>query len=181
MALLREILADRTCVLEIGSGTGQHAVYFGARLPHLIWQTSDLNANHPSILAWLHDAQLPNVSPPLTLDAGSGDWPGGRYDAAFSANTCHIMAWSEVEGMFAGLGRVLRPDAVLCIYGPFNYEGRFSSPSNAEFDASLKAQAPHRGIRDFEAVNALAAAQGLRLQADHAMPANNRLLVWRRG
>ena len=179
LAILRDAFADRRHVLEIGSGTGQHAVFFGAALPHLIWQTSDVPQNHPSIIAWQQEAGLANVLPPLALDVNE-DWPQGPFDAVFSANTCHIMAWPEVQAMFAGIGRVLSMGGVVCIYGPFNYGGQFTGASNAQFDASLKAQAPHMGIRDFEAVNALAAAQGLALQADHAMPANNRLLVWRR-
>ena len=179
LAILRDAFADRRRVLEIGSGTGQHAVFFGAALPLLIWQTSDVPQNHPSIIAWQQEAELANVLPPLALDV-NGEWPPGPFDAVFSANTCHIMAWPEVQAMFAGIGRVLSTGGVVCIYGPFNYGGQFTSASNGEFDASLTAQAPHMGIRDFEAVNALAAAQGLALQADHAMPANNRLLVWRR-
>jgi cyclopropane fatty-acyl-phospholipid synthase-like methyltransferase len=167
-------------VLEIGSGSGQHAVFFGTQLPRLTWQTSDLRQNHESIIAWQQEAQLPNVLPPLTLDTGADDWPDTRYDAVFTANTCHIMAWREVQGMFAGIGRVLHAGGVLCIYGPFNYGGEFTSESNARFDASLKAMSPQMGIRDFEAIDRLAAAQGLQLCADHAMPANNRLLVWRR-
>ncbi len=181
LAVLRDVLADCRPVLEIGSGTGQHAVYFGAHLPHLQWQTSDLPDNHASIIAWLQEARLPNVLPPLALDVASADWPPGPYDAVFSANTCHIMAWQEVQAMFAGIGRVLRPGGLACVYGPFNEGGRFTSASNAQFDAALKAQAPHMGIRDVDAVNALAARQGLTLLADHAMPANNRLLVWRAG
>jgi SAM-dependent methyltransferase len=180
LAILREAFANCGRVLEIGSGTGQHGVYFGKHLPHLSWQTSDLPPNHPSIIAWQKEAGLPNVLPPLALDTGAGNWPQGPFDGVFSANTCHIMAWPEVEAMFAGIGRILQPGGVVCIYGPFNYAGKFTSASNAQFDASLKLQAPHRGIRDFEAVNRLAALQGLRLDADHAMPANNRLLVWRR-
>ena len=179
LAILRDAFADRRHVLEIGSGTGQHAVFFGAALPHLNWQTSDVPQNHPSIIAWQQEAELANVLPPLALDV-NGEWPPSPFDAVFSANTCHIMAWPEVQAMFAGIGRVLSTGGVVCIYGPFNYGGQFTSASNGEFDASLTAQAPHMGIRDFEAVNALAAAQGLALQADHAMPANNRLLVWRR-
>lgn len=179
LAILRDVLADCRRVLEIGSGTGQHAVYFGAHLPHLLWQTSDLPQSHASINAWLDEARLPNVLPPLTLDA-AGDWPPGPYDAVFSANTCHIMAWPEVESMFAGIGRILQKGGVLCIYGPFNYGGKFTSASNAQFDAALKQQAPHMGIRDFEEVNRLAGEQGLTLYADNTMPANNRLLVWRR-
>ncbi|RJG06811.1 DUF938 domain-containing protein [Noviherbaspirillum cavernae] len=181
LQILREVFADRRHVLEIGSGTGQHAVHFAAHLPHLRWQTSDLPRNHSSIIAWQDEAGLPNVMPPLALDAGGDAWPAGPFDAVFSANTCHIMAWHEVEGMFAGIGRVLGRDGVLCIYGPFNYEGKFTSESNARFDTALKEQAPHMGIRDVEEVNRLAREQGLELQADHAMPANNRLLVWRRG
>ena len=180
LAVLCELLADRKRVLEIGSGTGQHAVFFGAHLPHLIWQTSDVPRNHASIIAWQQEAQLPNVPPPLTLDVNAADWPEGPFDAVFSANTCHIMAWREVQAMFVGIGRILPPGGVVCIYGPFNYGGHFTSASNAQFDAALKAEAPHMGIRDVEAVNQLAAAQGLVLQADHPLPANNRLLVWRR-
>ncbi|MDP3844042.1 MAG: DUF938 domain-containing protein [Oxalobacteraceae bacterium] len=179
-SLLQQILKNSAHVLEIGSGTGQHAVYFGASMPHLVWHSSDLPQNHPSIVAWQQEAHLPNVVGPLSLSVSQSDWPAGPFDAVFSANTCHIMAWQEVEAMFAGIGRLLPPGGLACIYGPFNYGGRFSSPSNAQFDAMLRAQAPHMGIRDFEAINALAAAQGLLLQADHPMPANNRLLVWRR-
>lgn len=181
LAVLRDVLADCRQVLEIGSGTGQHAVYFAAQLPQLQWQTSDMPHNHASIIAWQRDAGLPNVLPPLVLDVASSDWPRGPYDAVFSANTCHIMAWQEVQAMFAGIGRILRAGGLACIYGPFNYRGQFTSASNAQFDAALKAQAPHMGIRDMEAVNQVAAEQGLMLLADHAMPANNRLLVWRAG
>lgn len=180
LAVLRDVLANARDVLEIGSGTGQHAVYFGAHLPHLVWQTSDLPENHASILAWLDEERPPNVLRPLHLDVGSNAWPTGPFDAVFSANTCHIMAWSHVEAMFAGAGRVLKQGGLLCIYGPFNYNGNFTSESNAVFNMSLKAQGGHMGIRDFEAVDRLAGEQGMVLEADHAMPANNRLLVWRR-
>ncbi|MDB5842303.1 MAG: hypothetical protein JWQ23_4255 [Herminiimonas sp.] len=177
---LRTLLADRRHVLEIGSGTGQHAVFFGAQLPHLIWQASDLPENLPGIVAWQHEAQLPNVPPALVLDAGSSTWPDGDYDAVFTANTCHIMAWREVESMFEGVGRFLPAGGILCIYGPFNYQGAFTSASNAHFDAALRAQAPHRGIRDFEALDYLALVNGLVLEADLDMPSNNRLLAWKR-
>lgn len=178
--ILKVIFADCRTVLEIGSGTGQHAVHFAARLPHLVWQTSDRPDNHAGIHAWLHDAKLTNVLPPLTLDVASSPWPDTSFDAVFSANTCHIMAWPEVQAMFAGIGRVLNPDGVLCIYGPFNYAGAFTSDSNARFDAALRGQGSHMGIRDAESIDALALEQGLHLEADHAMPANNRLRVWRR-
>lgn len=179
-SLLHHILKDSTHVLEIGSGTGQHAVYFGAAMPHLIWHCSDLPQNHSSIIAWQQEARLPNVIAPLSLSVSQPDWPAGPFDAVFSANTCHIMAWQDVEAMFAGIGHLLPTGGQACIYGPFNYGGRFSSPSNAQFDAMLRTQAAHMGIRDFKAINALAAAQGLKLLADHKMPANNRLLVWQR-
>lgn len=181
LALLREVLAPCRSVLEIGSGTGQHAIFFGAQLPHLTWQSSDLAHYHPSILAWQRETPAPNVLPPLLLDVTAAEWPAGPFDAVFSANTCHIMAWRDVQAMFAGIARVLGADGMLCIYGPFNYGGAFTSASNARFDAALRAQAPHMGLRDVEAVAALAVAAGLVWQADYAMPANNRLLIWRRG
>jgi len=166
-------------VLEIGSGTGQHAVYFAAALPHLTWQTSDVVENLPGIRMWLDEAHLPNLLAPLLLDV-NGQWPQARYDAVFSANTLHIMSWSEVQTFFSKLDAALTADAVLAIYGPFNYGGHFTSPSNASFDATLKDRAAHMGIRDFEAVDALARSIGLALVEDCAMPANNRTLVWRR-
>jgi SAM-dependent methyltransferase len=180
LAVLRSLFADRRRVLEIGSGTGQHAVYFAAHLPHLQWQTSDLPENHPGIKAWLDDAQLPNLLPPLSLDAAAPAWPAYDWDAVFTANTCHIMSWEEVEAMFAGIGRGMPPGGRLAIYGPFNYGGRFTGPGNARFDTSLRAADPHRGIRDFEAIDALARRQGLRLTDDIAMPADNRLLAWQK-
>jgi SAM-dependent methyltransferase len=179
LAILRDLFADRKKVLEIGSGTGQHAAYFGAHLPHLVWQTTDVPENHPGIRAWLQEADLPNVMPPLALDVSSSSWPDQTFDAVYTANTCHIMSWPEVEAMFAGIEGALEPDGILCIYGPFNYNGVFTSDSNARFDAALRAQAPHMGIRDVEAMDALAARYGLKLEADHPMPANNRLRVWR--
>jgi cyclopropane fatty-acyl-phospholipid synthase-like methyltransferase len=179
LAVLREAFADRRHVLEIGSGTGQHAVYFAPELPHLVWQTADVPQHHAGIRAWLDDAALPNVRPPLALDANDTAWHDGHYDAVFSANTLHIMSWAEVERCFAGIGAVLESGGTLIIYGPFNYNGAYTSASNARFDAWLKARDPASGVRDFEAVDALARAQGLVLQQDIAMPANNRTLVWR--
>lgn len=178
LAVLREHFADRQRVLEIGSGTGQHAVHFAANLPHLVWQTSDRAENLPGIHAWLASARLPNTPDTLTLDV-TGEWPDARFDAVFSANTLHIMSWPEVEAFFANLAGVLAPDSVLAIYGPFRYAGRHTSDSNAAFEASLQAAVPHRGIRDFEAVDMLAQGLGLKLVEDRAMPANNRCLVWR--
>jgi cyclopropane fatty-acyl-phospholipid synthase-like methyltransferase len=180
LSILREVFADRSHVLEIGSGTGQHAVYFGAELPHLRWQTADLPLHHPGIRRWLDEAALPNVLPPIALDVNRQSWHDGRYDAVFSANTLHIMSWIEVEGFFEGVDEVLETNGILAVYGPFNYKGAFTSESNARFDAWLKSRDPASGVRDFEAVDALAHARGLVLQQDVAMPANNRTLVWRR-
>jgi len=180
MAVLRELFADRSHVLEVGSGTGQHAVYFGIELPHLRWQTADVPQHHAGIRLWLAEAGLANVLPPLALDVNQTGWRAGRYDSVFSANTLHIMSWPEVEKFFEGVGEILESGGILAVYGPFNYNGAFTSESNARFDAWLKARDPASGVRDFEAVDALARAQGLHLQQDIAMPANNRTLVWRK-
>ncbi len=177
--VLRTQFADRRRVLEIGSGTGQHAVHFARHLPHLVWQTSDRTEMLPGIRLWLEEARLPNTPDPICLDVNR-EWPDGGFDAAFSANTLHIMAWEEVERMFSGLPALLGKDAVLAIYGPFRYAGRHTSDSNAVFERSLQASAPHRAIRDFEAVDALARAIGFTLVEDRAMPANNRCLIWLR-
>jgi cyclopropane fatty-acyl-phospholipid synthase-like methyltransferase len=179
LEVLREHFADRRRVLEIGSGTGQHAVHFAAALPHLTWQATDRSANLPGIRMWLEEAQLPNTPPPLALDV-NGPWPNEIYDAAFTANTLHIMGWEDVVRLFDALPRVTSDDAILAIYGPFNYGGRFTSDSNAAFDARLRAQDAGQGLRDFEAVEALARDAGFTLVADHAMPANNRTLVFRK-
>jgi len=178
--VLRECFSDRKQVLEVGSGTGQHAVFFAAAMPWLTWQTADLAENLPGIRLWLEEARLPNLPPPLELAAG-GPWPDKRYDAVFSANTLHIMGWPDVQKLFAGLDGVMAKDAVLAVYGPFNYGGEFTSDSNAEFDVWLKQRSPESGIRDFEAVDALAESIGLKLIGHHVMPANNRTLVWKRG
>jgi cyclopropane fatty-acyl-phospholipid synthase-like methyltransferase len=179
LAVLRDYFGDRQRVLEIGSGTGQHAVYFAQALPHLTWQASDVAENLPGIRMWIDEAALPNTPPPLLFDINAA-WPAARFDAVFSANTLHIMSFSEVEQLFAGLPAVMTSDAVLVIYGPFNYGGRYTSESNRAFDQWLHAEGAHMGIRDFEAVDALAQSVGLQLLEDRAMPANNRTLIWRR-
>ena len=170
LAILQRVLKDRKCVLEIGSGTGQHAAYFAAALPHLVWQASDVAENLPGIRQWISDPA------PLELDV-DGPWPAVDADAVYSANTCHILSWPQVERMFAGVGRIA--PAVLALYGPFKYHGRHTSDSNTRFDAMLRSRDPASGIRDVEALKALGAAVGYLLDEDNAMPANNRLLVWR--
>lgn len=178
LAVLKEIFLGRKRVLEIASGTGQHAVYFGGELPHLTWQPSELAQNLPGIQAWLDEAQLPNVLVPLAIDVNDAHWPIAPVDAIFNANTVHIISWQETERLFAHIARVLVPGGCVCLYGPYNYDGKFTSESNARFDAWLKSRAPNSGIRDFEAVNRLAASRGLELLRDMPMPSNNRMLVW---
>jgi hypothetical protein len=167
-------------VLEIGSGTGQHAVFFGECLPHLVWQTSDRRDNHAGIDAWLADAGLGNVEPPLDLDVDRKPWPVEETGAVFSANTAHIMGWTSVRAFVSGVGRILRAEGLFLLYGPFNYGGRHTSESNARFDRSLRLQDAEMGIRDFETLDDLARAAGMELVEDNVMPANNRLLVWRK-
>jgi cyclopropane fatty-acyl-phospholipid synthase-like methyltransferase len=180
LAVLRQRFADHRHVLEIGSGTGQHAVHFAAAMPWLTWQCSDVPDNLPGIATWLAEAGLANTPAPLALDVESGPWPVGGFDAAFSANTLHIMGWPAVEAFFAGLDTALAASAVLVVYGPFNDDGRYSSDSNRVFDGWLKARDPRSGIRDAAAVDALARGIGLRPVDDVAMPANNRCLTWAR-
>jgi len=179
LEVLLQHFRDRKQVLEVGSGTGQHAVHFGAAMPWLTWQPADMAESLPGIRLWLEEAALPNVLPPIELDV-TGVWPKGPYDAVFSSNTLHIMGWPEVQKLFAALDGVMARDAVLAVYGPFNYGGKFTSDSNAAFDAWLRQRSAASGIRGFEAVNELASAIGLELIADRAMPANNRTLVWKR-
>ena len=244
LEVLRVHFAGRRHVLEIGSGTGQHAVHFAAAMPWLVWQCSDRAEYLPGVRAWLDEAGLPNTPAPIELDVASKRWPlpgaslplplagegwgegaldrgaslqdqerphpafgrllpqagevkkhagqGPRqfdarpfdarpFDGLFSANTLHIMGWHEVGAFFAGLSTVLAEEATVVVYGPFNYDGDYTSDSNREFDGWLKARDPRSGIRDFEAVDTLAREIGLHLSADIAMPANNRCLVWQRG
>lgn len=180
LEVLRSAFAGATQVLEIGSGTGQHAVFFAAALPHLVWQPSDVAANLPGIAAWRDESGLPNLRAPLVLDVDAADWPVTASDGLFSANTLHIMSWASVRNFFAGAGRVLEPGGTLAVYGPFSYDGCHTAESNARFDAFLRARDPLSGIRDFATVCELAHEQGLAFVDDHALPANNRMLVWRR-
>jgi SAM-dependent methyltransferase len=177
---LREVFDSPGDVLEVGSGTGQHAVYFAAHLPRLTWHASDRCENHAGIRAWMRKAALPNLRGPHELDVSMMEWPLSRVDGVFSANTAHIMHWPQVKHMFAGVGRVLRPGAAFCLYGPFTYGGEHTSDSNRRFDASLRATDPGMGIRDVHELIRLAGPQGMMLEQDHALPANNRLLVWRK-
>jgi SAM-dependent methyltransferase len=177
---LRTILADRTRVLEIGSGTGQHAVWFAAHLPHLVWQASDVAAHLPGIRAWIDEARLPNLPPPIMLDIDAAQWPAVTMDAAFTANTLHIVSWVQIERLIAQVAALLPADGVFVAYGPFKRDGMHTAESNARFDLMLRERDPLSGIRDFEAADALAARHGLALIDDRPMPANNALAVWRK-
>ena len=172
LEVIRRVFAQTRCVLEIGSGTGQHAAYFAAELPHLVWQASDVADNLPGIRQWIAAPE------PIELDVDR-EWPRVGADALFSANTCHILSWPQIERMFDGAGRI-KPAKIFCLYGPFSYAGRHTSESNARFDAALRRRDPGSGIRDLEAIVALASRSGFALREDNAMPANNRLLVFQK-
>lgn len=181
LSVLRETFAGVHRVLEIGSGTGEHAVYFARALPHLVWQPSERPGHDGSIRAWMAHERLPNVRPPLPIDVSARRWSVEAVDGVFTANTLHIMSWNCVLAFFEGVGRVLTPGGIVTVYGPFNYGGRFTSDSNERFDASLRARDPGSGIRDFEAVDRAAASlAGLALLRDVSMPANNRCVAWQR-
>lgn len=175
---LRVHFAEATQVLEIGSGTGQHAVYFAEQLPHLQWQTSDVLANHDFINAWLSAYPAANLQRPIPLDLQQTITLSQQYDAVFTANTLHIIAWELVEAMFALVANTLPKNGKFAVYGPFKYEGKFTSASNEQFDNSLRQRDNHSGIRDIEAIMILANSQQLSLVCDQAMPANNRLLTF---
>ena len=181
LEVLRREFADCRAVLEIGSGTGQHAVTFARELSHLDWQPSDVPEYCPGIRAWIADAMLDNVLPPLELDVRHADAGDRRFDAAFSANTAHIMDIGAVEMMFMLLGKALEPGAVFCLYGPFRVDGEFNTSSNAAFNASLRQREPAMGIRDLEELDTFAAAAGLQRERLYAMPSNNFAVLWRKG
>lgn len=180
LEVLRHVFADAADVIEIGSGTGQHAVWFAAGLPHLVWRTSDLPYSHAAINAWIDDAGPDNVARPLTLDVVRRPWPLASAGGAFSANTAHYMHWSEVEAMFGGLAELLLPGARFALYGAFTRDGRHTSASNAAFDRLLRAHDPGLGVRDVRDLERIAADGAMTLEEDVAMPSNNRILVWRK-
>jgi hypothetical protein len=179
--ILTKVFSNTKHVLEIGSGTGQHAVFFGQQLPHLTWQTSDLPINHLGINAWLDEAILTNVQRPIIVDLDK-TWPIPNnnlpVDGIYTANTLHIISWPLVVKFFEGISENVTVGANICIYGPFNYQGKFTSESNADFELWLKDRDINSGIRDIEAILLLANTAGLNLIDDHCMPANNRLLVF---
>jgi cyclopropane fatty-acyl-phospholipid synthase-like methyltransferase len=181
LEVLQDVFKDSKTVLEIGSGSGQHAVYFAKHLTHLNWQPSDLAENLPSIKAWAAEADLSNLNEPIELDALDQPWNIPPVDTIFTANSLHIMSWSMVEQFFKGVGDVLVPHGKLLVYGPFSYAGAHTSPSNAKFDQYLKQRNPLSGVRDFDDLDVLAKQQGFTLIKDYAMPANNRCLLLEKG
>ncbi len=178
LAVLKAYLRPGEHVLEIGSGTGEHAVYFAEQLPELTWQPTERPEHLPGVEAWVEWARLGNLARPLMLDV-TARWPVERVDAVFSANTAHIMSWEAVEAMFLGVGAALKPGGYFLLYGPFNYGGRYTSESNRHFDETLRRRDPAMGLRDVADLERLAQRAGLERVNDHAMPANNRVLVWR--
>jgi SAM-dependent methyltransferase len=176
LEVLRNAFADRGHVLEIGSGTGQHAVHFAAQLPHLVWHPTEQLKYMPDLDARIKQQGSANLRPPAVLDVKQAVWPLRQADAVFSANTLHIMSWAEVLDLFGGLGKILAAGGVLCIYGPFRYDGRYTSDSNRNFDHMLQERDPLSGLRDIQAVTTLASQYGIHLKVDHDLPANNRLL-----
>ncbi len=180
LTILKKVFTIPGLVLEIGSGTGQHAAYFSEQLPHLTWQPTDRAENLPGISAWRSHTGHENLKSPLELDVTQTPWPILRADYIFSANTVHIMSRTMVEAFFSATDKILTINGIFCLYGPFNYDGNYTSASNAQFDLWLKQRDPHSGIRDFDALNQLAANAGMRLHKDFSMPANNRTLVWKK-
>lgn len=177
-SVIQPLLADCSSVLEIGSGTGQHAVYFADRLPHLVWHTSDCIEHHTGINMWLEHARLDNTRGPAELNVSSSTWPQQEFDAVFSANTVHIMHWPDVEAMFAGVGSSLSSGGRFLLYGPFNFGRQYTSESNARFDQYLKSRDPDSGIRNYEDLEKLAKQAGMVLKNNYEMPVNNRILYW---
>ena len=177
--VLRREFAGCRRVLEIGSGTGQHAVHFALALPKVVWQPTETAEALPGLRRRVFYEGPKNLHAPVELDVTVTPWDVRKVDGVFTANTLHIMHWPQVEALFAHLPAVVQPASVLAIYGPFRYGGRYTSDSNAEFDEYLRARDPRSGIRDFEQVDALAVSAGFTFVADHRMPANNQTLVWR--
>lgn len=183
LGVLADEIGDCTRLLEIGSGTGYHAARFGREFPRLAWQTSDLAENHAQIIAAIRESGLSNVLDPLQLDVQDPDdaaLADQGFDAVYTSNTAHIMSFDAVRSMLALAGRLLCPGGRFLAYGPFRRDGRFSTPSNAAFDDSLRMQDAAMGIRDLEAIDQLAARQSLERRRTYAMPANNLLVVWQK-
>jgi cyclopropane fatty-acyl-phospholipid synthase-like methyltransferase len=179
LAALADSFSTSKTVLEVGSGSGQHAVFFAPNMPWLSWQTSDILINHQGISQWLREYPAGNLLHPIELDLNH-PWPIEKIDAIYTANTLHIISWPLVQAFFSDVSQHLNQKGKCCVYGPFNYQGQYTSESNAGFDIWLKDRDSQSAIRDIEAIMALAESVGLSLENDHAMPANNRLLVFQK-
>jgi len=180
LSVLKSLLRDPGSVLEIGSGTGQHAVHFAEHLPHLKWKCTDLSENLPGMKQWVREAGLANLALPFELDVSSVDWETLEFDYVFSANVVHIMSWEHVEDFIKGAGRTLPVNGLFVLYGPFNYQGEYTSDSNQTFDVWLKDRDPLSGIRNFEDLEQLANSVGLEFSENFSMPANNEILCWQK-
>ena len=176
--ILKQVFKGSEHVLEIGSGTGQHATYFSKHLAHLTWQPSDLKENHSSIEAWMEEG-VTNLKKPIELDVSQHPWPNLSIDAIFAANVFHIMSWELVTHFYLGAGEIIEKNGLVLVYGPFSYAGKHTSKSNEDFDAYLKQRDPLSGVRDIVDLDNLAQSVGLELVEDFAMPANNRCLLWK--
>ena len=180
LSLLHDILADTVDVLEIGSGSGQHALFFSQHLPNLNWQATELSDGITALEENIKQYAPDNVLKPVELDVCKHPWNVSKSAAIYTANTLHIMPWASVAEFFIGVGKNLNPQGLLCIYGPFKYKGEFTTQSNADFDQWLKRSNPMSGIRDFEKISELALGQGMSLVNDFPMPANNQLIIFKR-
>lgn len=178
LSVIQPLLSNCTNVLEIGSGTGQHAVYFAEKMPHLLWQTSDCAEYLPGITLWLDEAGLEISSSPIELDVSNSVWPTNNVDTIFTANSVHIMSWKNVQDLFNGVGQLLKMNGQFIVYGPFNYDNQYTSESNARFDDWLRSRNNESSIKNFEDVCQLAEQNGMFLVKDYEMPANNRILHW---
>jgi len=176
LMVLSEVFSSTQDVLEIGSGTGQHAIYFAKNLPHLRWHTSDCQPYLDGINMWLAEAVLSNIVAPFELDVSLSKWPEINVDAVFTANSLHIMSLIDAHNFMKGVGKLLPEKAQIAIYGPFNYNGSYTSDSNARFDQWLKDRNSLSCIKDFEQIVFWANKNGMRLVTDYEMPANNRIL-----
>jgi cyclopropane fatty-acyl-phospholipid synthase-like methyltransferase len=179
LKIIKPLLLEKYTVLEVGSGTGQHAVFFAEHMPHLNWQASDQAQYLSSINAWVDEAKLNNTPPAINLDVTQA-WPALEFDVIFSANTTHIMSWEMVVDFYQGVGESLSENGLFILYGPFNYHQQYTSQSNADFDMWLKNRDPNSAIRNFEALMELAKQAKLTLLKDYEMPANNRILCWQK-
>ena len=178
LLVLHETFQYAKNVLELGSGTGQHAVYFAQHLDHLRWQSSDKTSMLHGIQNWIDDEPLPNLPNAIELDVNTA-WPDEKFDAAFAANIAHIMHWQDIEALFNGLSKVLIKNAIFCLYGPFNINGKYTSESNQRFDHWLKRRDPHSGLKDKSALDELALRYDFHTEKTFTMPANNMILCWK--